>query len=112
MVWGSAMDLQMKLVNDGYARSWDLTDASHSAKWSVWRDQAFGITAQPILFAYNARRIKAGDVPTSRSALRGSWSAMPRRCTDASRPMIRTKAAADYCSSRRMSRSPRTPGTW
>ena len=71
VVWSSAMGDQMKLVNDGYAMSVPLGDGSHIATWSVWKDEAYGITAEPIAIAYNRNAIAPNEVPKSHAALRG-----------------------------------------
>ncbi len=70
VVWSSAMDLQMKLVNDGYAQTYAPTELSGLPDWAVWKEQAYGVTAEPIVFVYNRDRIRPNDVPQSHAALR------------------------------------------
>lgn len=65
ILWSSAMDLQMKLVADGYVATYETPEAPNVAEWANWENQAFGITAEPILFAYNARLVDPEDVPTT-----------------------------------------------
>ena len=69
LVWSSAMDLQMKLVNDGYAQTAVPADLSHLPKWAVWREQAYGVTAEPIVVAYNRNQIGPAEAPSDRPAL-------------------------------------------
>jgi iron(III) transport system substrate-binding protein len=69
LVWSSAMDLQMKLVNDGYAQTATLPDLSHLPRWAVWQEQAYGITAEPIVLAYNRSAIAPEEVPKDRPSL-------------------------------------------
>jgi len=69
LIWSSSMDIQIKLINDGYAQTYQSKEAGDLPRWAVWRDQGFGITAEPIVFAYNKRLLKPGDVPRSHAAL-------------------------------------------
>ncbi|HZU62085.1 MAG TPA: ABC transporter substrate-binding protein [Novosphingobium sp.] len=68
-LWSSAMDLQIKLVNDGYAQSYLSPEIAHVAPWSNWDNQAWGVTAEPIVFVYNRQLISDRDMPTTHSAL-------------------------------------------
>jgi iron(III) transport system substrate-binding protein len=70
VVWSSAMDLQMKLVNDGYAQTYTPAELSGLPDWAVWKEQAYGVTAEPIVFVYNRDRIRPDEVPQSHAALR------------------------------------------
>ena len=51
----SAMDLQIKLVNDGLAQEYRSTERDSLPDGTVWKDQAWGLTAEPVVFAYNRR---------------------------------------------------------
>ncbi len=70
LLWSSAMDLQIKLVNDGYAEAYRSPEAAALPEWAKWKDQAWGITAEPIVIVYNKRLVAPGDVPDSHTALR------------------------------------------
>lgn len=70
LLWSSAMDLQIKLVNDGYASTYASPEAASLPDWARWKDQAWGITAEPIVIVYNRKLIAADSVPTSHIALR------------------------------------------
>ncbi|MFB9266584.1 ABC transporter substrate-binding protein [Bradyrhizobium erythrophlei] len=63
LVWSSAMDLQMKLINDGYAMTYASPEKDHLIDWAKWKSQAYGTTAEPIVFAYNARLLPDTAVP-------------------------------------------------
>jgi iron(III) transport system substrate-binding protein len=69
MVWSSAMDVQIKLINDGYAQAYVSPHRAAMPPGSVWRDQGFGVTAEPIGFAYNRRLLPADAVPFSHARL-------------------------------------------
>lgn len=71
LVISSAIDLQVKLVNDGYTRAYRsaLTDAL--PKWANWRNEAFGFTFEPAAIVYNRTLVPASDVPRTHEALIG-----------------------------------------
>jgi iron(III) transport system substrate-binding protein len=45
--FSSAMDLQIKLANDGYAQPVDIPAAGDWPQWANWRDTAFALTYEP-----------------------------------------------------------------
>ncbi len=53
LLLSSAMDLQIKLVNDGYGRTHFSTAASNLPAWARWRNEAFGFTFEPAVIVYN-----------------------------------------------------------
>ena len=65
----SAMDTQIKLVNDGYAQAYASPEKPNLPPWAVWKNQAYGVTAEPIVFAYNKALMPAADVPRSHDDL-------------------------------------------
>ncbi|MBM6549785.1 ABC transporter substrate-binding protein [Marinomonas ostreistagni] len=70
VVISSAPDLQVKLVNDGYALSLDnLPDMSPEQPWAQWSDELFGFSYEPIVFVYNKQAFAQHDVPTTHEAL-------------------------------------------
>jgi len=69
VTWSSAMDLQIKLVNDGYAQPHKSAETAKLPEWANWKNEAFGTTYEPIGFVYNKRLIPAGDVPQSHGEL-------------------------------------------
>jgi len=77
LVWSSAMDSQIKLINDGYAQPYRSPHRGAMPEGSVWRDQGFGITAEPIVFAYNRRLLPPDAVPHSHAELLRLLKARP-----------------------------------
>lgn len=69
LVWSSAMDVQIKLINDGYAQTYRSPHRGAMPDGSVWRDQGYGITAEPVVFAYNRRLLPEDMVPRSHAQL-------------------------------------------
>jgi iron(III) transport system substrate-binding protein len=63
VLWSSAMDLQMKLVGDGYALGYKSPEAGKLPGWAVFKDLAYGTTLEPVVFAYNKRLLPADQVP-------------------------------------------------
>lgn len=79
VAWSSSMDIQVKLINDGYAQTYRSPEAKGLPAWAVWRDQGFGVTAEPIVFAYNKKALKETEVPRSHAALLAALRADPER---------------------------------
>lgn len=69
IVWSSAMDLQMKLVNDGHAKTYRSAETSALPLWAKWRDEAFGTTFEPVCFAYNRHLLPQEFVPQTHAEL-------------------------------------------
>lgn len=67
-VFSSAMDLQVKLANDGYARRVAPPEAEVWPRWAGWRSAVWALTFEPAVFVYN--RDTFGDAPpVTRDAL-------------------------------------------
>ncbi len=62
----SAMDLQLKLVNDGFAHP--INSISHP-DWAQWRQSLFGFTLEPAAIVINKNAFATLTVPTSRHSL-------------------------------------------
>lgn len=69
LVINSAMDLQIKLVNDGYAQPYASPEKPFLPDWAVWKNQAYGVSSEPIVFAYNKKLMPAADVPRDHDEL-------------------------------------------
>lgn len=69
LLWSSAMDLQIKLVNDGYAQAYASPEKPNLPPWASWKNEAYGITAEPVVIVYNKRLVPASDVPRTRADL-------------------------------------------
>lgn len=69
LLFNSAMDLQIKLVNDGYAQAYNSPEKPFLPTYAVWKNQAYGVTAEPIVMAYNKKLMPRSDVPASHDDL-------------------------------------------
>ncbi|HEY2817122.1 MAG TPA: extracellular solute-binding protein, partial [Casimicrobiaceae bacterium] len=47
VMWSSAMDLQVKLVDDGQATTYASPEAAKLPSWAVYKNQAYGTTYEP-----------------------------------------------------------------
>jgi iron(III) transport system substrate-binding protein len=79
LLWSSAMDLQIKLANDGYAQEYKSPEAGELPGWALWKNEAFGTTFEPITFVYNKRLLKPEEVPQSHADLVKLLKANPDR---------------------------------
>jgi iron(III) transport system substrate-binding protein len=59
LLWSTAMDLQIKLVNDGYAQAYASPEKPNLPPWAIWKNEAYGITAEPVVIVYNKRLVPA-----------------------------------------------------
>lgn len=69
VVWSSAMDLQVKLVNDGYAQAHRSAETAALPAWAVWKDEAFATSYEPAAIVYSKRALGAYEVPDTHAAL-------------------------------------------
>lgn len=69
VVLSSAMDLQVKLVNDGCAATVDRPGLAALPDYARWRSQLFGLTYEPAVIVYNRRAIAPGEEPADHFAL-------------------------------------------
>ena len=65
----SGMDLQTKLVNDGHALAHQSAQTRAVPSWARWRDEAFGISYEPVVMVYNTRALPPARVPHTRRQL-------------------------------------------
>ena len=65
----SGMDLQTKLVNDGHALAHRSPQTAAVPAWAQWRNEAFGISYEPVTIVYNTRALPAAKVPRTRRQL-------------------------------------------
>jgi iron(III) transport system substrate-binding protein len=68
VLWSSAMDLQMKLVEDGHAMRYRSPEAPRLPAWAVYRDQAYGTTYEPVVVVDNKQQVGADEVPQDRAS--------------------------------------------
>ncbi|MDN0077544.1 hypothetical protein QU481_22240 [Crenobacter sp. SG2303] len=57
VAWSSAMDRQVKLVNDGYAQRYASPVQRGLPDWAKWRDETYGTTFEPVVFARGCQAI-------------------------------------------------------
>lgn len=69
LVVSSAMDLQLKLVNDGYATTLPRAVGAALPDWAVWRNEAFGITYEPAVMVYHKPSFADREPPRTRTQL-------------------------------------------
>lgn len=65
----SAMDLQLKLVNDGYALPHGSAAVHRMPRWAVWRNEAFGFSFEPAVIVYNKALVPDEEIPRTRAEL-------------------------------------------
>src|SRR5436305_12749991 len=68
VMWSSAMDLQVKLVDDGQAMPYTSPEATKLPTWAVYKNQAYGTTYEPAVFIYNKRLVTGDEIPQDHAA--------------------------------------------
>lgn len=68
LVFSSAMDLTVKLANDGYAREVAVPGTASWPDWAVWRGMVFALTFEPAVIIYHRPSFPDGP-PDTRAAL-------------------------------------------
>ncbi len=66
VVISSAMDLQLKLTNDGFAAP--IEDVEHP-DWAQWHDRLFAFTSEPAAIVLNRQAMRDLPIPSSRQDL-------------------------------------------
>lgn len=79
LTFTSAMDLAMKLANDGYARPAEVPQAADWPRWANWRDTAFALTFEPGVFVYHRPSFPYGPPDTRAALMRWLETAPPGR---------------------------------
>lgn len=74
VVISSAMDLQLKLTNDGFAQS--LEDIQHHT-WAQWRQSLFAFTSEPAAIVIRRAAFDGYPIPQSRQELIEALRARP-----------------------------------
>ena len=67
-LFSSAMDLQLKLANDGYGQAASVAMAREWPAWAKWQDTAFALTFEPAVLVYHKPSFPDGP-PRSRLEL-------------------------------------------
>ena len=68
VVFSSAMDLTVKLANDGYAREVSVPGAARWPGWASWRGMVFALTFEPAVIVYHRPSFPDG-APDTRAEL-------------------------------------------
>lgn len=68
MVISSAMDLQLKLVNDGYAQTYSSAMTDQLPATAKWRNQVFAFSLEPVVILIN-KKLFPGTLPEDRQDL-------------------------------------------
>jgi iron(III) transport system substrate-binding protein len=79
VLWSSAMDLQEKLINDGYAQPYDSPELRTLPPWAHWQNLGYGTTLEPICFVYNSRFLGPTEMPQTHGGLRDLLRGQPQR---------------------------------
>lgn len=69
LVISSAMDLQTKLANDGFAQSYFSESSVQLPDWAKWRDQIFAFTQEPAVLVLSRESFARLDMPHTREDL-------------------------------------------
>nr|WP_244557506.1 ABC transporter substrate-binding protein [Devosia lucknowensis] len=69
VVFSSAMDLQIKLANDGYAQQSNLPLSDSWPRWANWRNTAYALTYEPVVFVYHKPSFANMAPPSTRGEL-------------------------------------------
>lgn len=69
LLLSSAMDLQVKLVNDGFAAPHRSDGSLALPAWARWRDEALGFTFEPAVMVFNRSVAARRPLPHSRAEL-------------------------------------------
>lgn len=78
LLLSSSMDLQAKLVNDGYAAPHTSENARSLPAWARWRDEAFGFTFEPAVMVFNRRMMDGKPLPGTRGELLAILKSSPK----------------------------------
>ncbi len=65
--FSSAMDLQVKLTNDGYAQPSQLPMSPNWPAWANWRNTAYALTFEPAVFIYHKPEFRDRKPPSTRA---------------------------------------------
>ncbi|HEY2628475.1 MAG TPA: ABC transporter substrate-binding protein [Usitatibacter sp.] len=68
VMWSSAMDLQVKLVDDGKAMEYKSPESAKLPAWSLYKNMAYGTTFEPAVFIYNKRLVTGDEIPTDHAS--------------------------------------------
>ncbi len=76
-LFSSAMDVQVKLANDGYAQTATVKASARWPRWANWRDTAYAVTFEPAVLVYHKPSFPNGP-PDTRLDLIGWLKSAPK----------------------------------
>ncbi|MEO0342871.1 MAG: ABC transporter substrate-binding protein [Pseudomonadota bacterium] len=79
VVISSAMDLQTKLANDGYARRHSSEATALVPEWGKWRDSIFAFTQEPAAIVLSLSAFEGLPIPHTRQELIETLRKFPNR---------------------------------
>ena len=79
LVISSAMDLQMKLANDGFAAPVASVRTAALPPWARWRDRLFGFALEPVVLLASKKAMSGLAMPRTRRDLIDLLRANPNR---------------------------------
>ncbi|MCP8894555.1 extracellular solute-binding protein [Shinella daejeonensis] len=68
VVWSNGLDLQLQLVEEGFAEPYKSVETAHIPDWAQYKDTAYSTTVEPIVFMYN-NTVFQEAVPKNRKEL-------------------------------------------
>nr|CAA6826991.1 MAG: Sensor protein PhoQ (EC [uncultured Thiotrichaceae bacterium] len=69
LVISSAMDLQTKLVNDGFAKRYSSVETNNLPAWAKWQNSLFAFTQEPAVLIASKKGLAELPVPNNRQDL-------------------------------------------
>lgn len=63
VVWSSAMDLQMTLIQDGYGAEYASPESGKLPEWANYKNTLFATTVEPIGVIYNTKALTEDKLP-------------------------------------------------
>jgi len=66
LIVSSAMDLQLKLVNDAYAKTYQSSMTQALPEMAKWRNQIFAFSLEPVVMLVNQNLFPGGELPKNR----------------------------------------------
>ncbi|SBS36134.1 hypothetical protein MAQ5080_03364 [Marinomonas aquimarina] len=69
LILSSAMDLQLKLVNDGFTQAYQSSETDRLPRQAKWRDEVFAFSYEPVVMMVNKNAFAAGAIPEDRQSL-------------------------------------------
>lgn len=69
VMWSSAMDLQVKLVDEGHSMAYASPEVKSIPQWANYKNEAYGTTYEPAVIVYNKRLVTGDEIPTDHASL-------------------------------------------